>query len=346
MLFHAATFQLLHQVTSRGRRVPDDAHVHTVERADDLLVEVHLNHASAGREEPAVAHGPAIERGSEGEHHVRTPHQLDGERRREPTGDAKLVGVAGKEPVPDGASRQERPDPLAQSLQCFAASGERGSPAGQYHRPFTSGEQVRDLGDRASRRTWRLQSRRLGWKIRFIWRVQLHEVYRDVQHYGTALYPGAAQGAGGVFGGGFGGTDVLGYCSDGLGERGLIYLEVRPQCSGRRIRSQQHERRAALGGLRQPRKSVREARPLVDACDADLPRDPRVSVGHRDGCTFVAGGVELSTGVSQGVHHSEVAATDETEERLDPTPGERTSDRFGHLHLSPLRALWMFVPPS
>jgi hypothetical protein len=70
----------------------------------------------------------------------------------------------------------------------------------------------------------------------------------------------------------------------------------------------------------------------MDAQDADLSAGARVSVSHHNCAAFVAGGVERRTGRMQRVRDGEVAATYEPEERLDPTLGQRSPDRFSDLH--------------
>ena len=162
--------------------------------------------------------------------------------------------------------------------------------------------------------------------------LPIHEVYRNVKHDGAPLDLRAAEGAGGVFGSRFGGTDLLGDRTGGRGERRLIHLKVRPERAGRRVSGEQHQRCSALGGFGQPGQRVREARPLVDARHADLTRNSRVTVSHRNGGALVTGGVELGPGVTQRVHNGKVATADEAEERIDPVPGQGICYRFGYFH--------------
>src|SRR5215213_8014145 len=77
--FYVAALEFV-QDGLRGRgRVPDYADIHAMECSDYLSVQVHLRHARIGREEPAVAHGPVIQGGAEGEHDVRLREQFEGE---------------------------------------------------------------------------------------------------------------------------------------------------------------------------------------------------------------------------------------------------------------------------
>src|SRR5829696_6062187 len=127
-----------------------------------------------------------VQRGAERDHEIRPGEQLDGERRREATGDAYAVPVAGEEPVPHGARRQKRPYPITQSFERLARVGEGGTASRDDHLKARRGEQLCDPCDRAGGRVRRLQRRRVGDGRGLVGRHP-HEVDRDAQHDGTAL---------------------------------------------------------------------------------------------------------------------------------------------------------------
>ena len=186
-LAYAAPLQLLID-RPRGRgRVAYDAGIDAVECASNLLVEVYLHDPSGGREEPAVARSPVVQRRPEREHEVGPHEQLDGERRGETAGDTQVIRSAGEEPVSHRARRQERPYPIPQGFQRLWRPSEGGAQPGQDHRPARPFEQIHDLTNRVLRRAWRLQSR----PFRDVWRAggRLYDVDRDVEHHGAALDP-------------------------------------------------------------------------------------------------------------------------------------------------------------
>jgi hypothetical protein len=108
----------------------------------------------------------------------------------------------------------------------------------------------------------------------------------------------------------------------------LVHLEVGPERPDRDVRGQHYERRAGLGGLRQPRERVSEAGALMDASYADLPAGAGVAVRHSHRAGLVPGGIERGTRRVERVQNGEVAASGEPEARLDPAVYYYTSDRL------------------
>jgi len=191
--------------------------------------------------------------------------------------------------MPHRTRRQKSPDPLSERLQRLAPTfGESRAASGHYHRPLRGGQEIRDQPHGSFRRKWRFEIRLVrGRKVAGT--GHLDEVYRDVEDHGTALDFGAPECAGGVPGGGLGGAHALGDGSGGHRHRRLVDLEVGPERPGRRVGREQDDGRAVLGGLRQPGERVGEARPLMDARDADLAARPCVAVGHHHGGALVTG---------------------------------------------------------
>ena len=249
LLFYAPALELVRDGPGRRGRVADYADVHAVECPNHLPVQVHLRYACLGREEPAVAHGPVVQRRAEGEYDVRLCEQFQGERRGEAAGDPDAVRVISEEPVRHRARRQYRPHPVGQCLERLASPGHRRPAPRDYRRVARHFEQVRHLDDRAVRRTRRLECRPVGNDARAAVAGRIHEVYRYVEHDGASLDPGSAQRPRGVGGSGFGASDALRDSAHSLGQDPLFDLEVGPEGAWGHVRGEDEQRRAGLGGL-------------------------------------------------------------------------------------------------
>ena len=100
----------------------------------------------------------------------------------------------------------------------------------------------------------------------------------------------------------------------------------------RRLRCQQEQRRAALGGLGQTGQRVGDARALMHRDHADPAGQACVRVRGRDRTGFVSRRHEPGTSLDQRVGDMEVAAADDAERVLDTEAAEHRAGERGGIH--------------
>ncbi len=330
----------LQRASGREFHVAGDSEVQFPVRAEGGRVVVDLYDGGVRADQPAVPHGPHVQRAAPADDQVGFLDQFGRQGRREASGHVERPWIAVEQAAGDGRGREQRAMLFGERRQGVPGTGRTRSPAGHEDRPPGPLQHPHERLHVGELRLHRGpfgrhdgEGRLVVWYIGYVEGLYSQ---REVEQHGPPLAHGSPNGIEGLRDGVLRRGHARRDRADRSRQRLLVDVEVGPRLG--HLGRQHEQRRTALGRLGDAGHGVRQAGALMNAQRGHGSAHPGVRVCHGRRAALMARGHEPRTRRDHGIGEMEVARTDHAEDLTDPGRVQGPPDGLGDLHERSTRA--------